>query len=133
FQYLVLGSAAGEVQLTPVWRRYYVPVILLFVSGMGQRDVSAVRPAWTWVLPVSRTFISGIGAVVMFFFRKHPLVMVSSSAKDLAHAAGLAASKNGLLVWGIFGVWLWMYLAIGAVIYAWYSLPHLRHLLSRRG
>jgi len=133
FQYLVLGSAAGGLQLTPVWRRYYVPILLLFLAGMGQRALSAVRPAWTWVLPISRTLISGIGAVVMFFFRTHPLAVVSASAKDLAYAAGLAANKNGFLVWGLFGPWLWIYLAIGALIYAWYSLPHLRRLLSRRG
>lgn len=133
FQYLVLGSAAGELQLTPVWRRYYVPVFLLFLAGMGQRAMSAVRPNWTWLLPISRTLISGIGAVVLFFFRKHPLVMVSASAKDLAHAASLVPGRNGFLVWGLFGPWLWIYLAIGALIYAWYSLPHLRRLLSRKG
>ncbi len=54
------------------------------------------------------------------------------SAKELAHAASLVAGKNGFLVWGLFGPWLWIYLAIGALIYAWYSLPHLRRLLSRK-
>jgi hypothetical protein len=131
FQYLVLGHAAGELQLAPVWRRYYVPVLFLFLAGMGQRALGATRPYWTWVLPTFRTLINGTGAVVMFFFRTHLLVVVKPSAKDIEHAERLATSTNNFLRWGLFGPWLWIYLAIGAVIYAWYSLPHLRRLLSR--
>ncbi len=127
--YLVLGPSAGELKLAPVWHRYYVPVLLLFLAGMGQRALIVVRPDWNWLLPTSRTVISGIGAVVMFFFRAHPLVVVDASAKNLEHAEKLARSTNAWMGWGLFGPWLWLYLGIGALFYAWYSLPHLRRLL----
>ncbi|MBZ5681498.1 MAG: hypothetical protein LAO24_15465 [Acidobacteriia bacterium] len=132
FQYLVLGRAAGELKLAPVWHRYYVPVLLLFLAGMGQRALSAVRPDWKWLLPTSRTVISGVGAVVMFFFRTHPLVVVDASAKDLAHAERLAVNTNNFLGWGLFGPWLWIYLGVGALFYAWYTRPHLRRFLQDR-
>jgi hypothetical protein len=132
FQFLVLGPSAGELKLAPVWHRYYVPVLLLFLAGIGQRAVAVVRPDWTWLLPTSRFLISGVGAVVMFFFRTHPLVVVNASAKDLAHAEQLARSANGWLGWGLFGPWLWIYLAVGALFYAWYSRPYLRRLLKSR-
>jgi len=94
--------------------------------------VSIVRPDWTWLLPTSRSLISGVGAVVMFFFRTHPLVVVEASAKNLDHAEKLARSTNDWMGWGLFGPWLWLYLAIGAVFYAWYSRPFLRRLLLKR-
>jgi len=132
FQFLVLGPSAGELRLAPVWHRYYTPVLLLFLAGIGQRAVSVVRPAWSWLLPISRTVISGVGAAVMFFFRTHPLTVVSASATDSAHAEKLVVTVNGILGWGVFGPWLWIYLAVGSLFYAWYSLPHLRRLLLRR-
>jgi hypothetical protein len=132
FQFLVLGPSGGELKLAPVWHRYYFPVLLLFLAGIGQRAVSASRPGWSWLLPTSRFLISGAGAVVMFFFRAHPLVVVDGSAKDLAHAEKLARTTNGWLQWGLFGPWLWIYLGVGALFYAWYSLPHLRRFLHDR-
>jgi hypothetical protein len=132
FQYLVLGPSAGELKLAPVWHRYYLPVLLLFLAGIGQRAVGAARPGWTWLLPTSRFLISGVGAVVMFNFRAHPLVVVDASAKDLVHAEKLARSANAWLGWGLFGPWLWIYLAVGALFYAWYSRPHLRRFLHHR-
>ena len=99
---------------------------------MGQRALSAVRPDWKWLLPTSRTVISGVGAVVMFFFRTHPLVVVDASAKDLAHAERLAVNTNNFLGWGLFGPWLWIYLGVGALFYAWYTRPHLRRFLQDR-
>jgi hypothetical protein len=132
FQYLVLGPSAGELRLAPVWHRYYLPVLLLFLAGIGQRAVSVARPGWSWLVPTSRFLISGVGAVVMFFFRAHPLVVVDASAKDLAHAEKLARTANAWLGWGLFGPWLWIYLGVGALFYAWYSLPHLRRFLHDR-
>jgi len=132
FQFLVLGPSAGELKLAPVWHRYYVPVLLLFLAGTGQRAVSVVRPDWTWLLPTSRFLISGVGAVVMFFFRTHPLVVVDASARNLEHAEKLARSTNAWMGWGLFGPWLWIYLAVGALFYAWYSRPYLRRLLNAR-
>jgi hypothetical protein len=134
FQFLVLGPASGELELSSVvWHRYYIPVLLLFLAGMAQRTTTLVRPQWNWLLPSSRFVIDGIGAVLMFFFPSHPLVVVSQAAADPAQAEKLAATANTWLRWGLFGPWLWIYLGVSALFYAWYSRPFLRRfLLSRR-
>lgn len=133
FQFLVLGPAAGEVRLSPVWHRYYVPVLVLFLAGIAQRAMGVARPGWNWLLPISRFLIDGIGAVLMFFFPLHPLVIVSQAAANPTHAEQLAATANNLLRWGLFGPWLWIYLGASSLFYAWYSRPHLlRYLQSRR-
>jgi len=132
FQFLVLGSAAGEVRLSSQWHRYYVPVLLLFLAGMAQRAASVARPQWNWLLPTSRFLIDGIAAVLMFFFPLHPLVIVSQAVANPAHAEKLAATANNLLRWGLFGPWLWIYLGASSLVYAWYCRPHIRRFLQSR-
>lgn len=131
-QFLVLGPAAGEVRLSGVWQRYYIPVFLLFLAGIAQRAVTLARPDWNWLLPTSRFVIDGVGAVLMFFLPLHPLVVVSPAAVDPAHADHLAAIANNWLRWGLFGPWLWIYLGTSALVYAWYSRPHVRRFLQSR-
>jgi hypothetical protein len=132
FQFLVLGPAAGEVKLSAQWHRYYIPVLLLFLAGMAQRATSIARPGWVWLLPISRCVISGVGAVLMFFFPLHPLVVIGQAAADSAHTERLAVTANNWLRWGLFGPWLWIYLGAGSLVYAWYSLPHIRRFLQSR-
>jgi len=132
FQFLVLGTAAGEVKLSAEWHRYYIPVLLLFAAGITQRAVTAARPEWRWLLPTSRCLIDGGAAVLMFFLPLHPLAIVSQTAADPAHAERLAATANNWLRWGLFGPWLWIYLGVSALVYAWYSLPHVRRFLQSR-
>ena len=132
FQFLVLGPAAGEVKLSAVWQRYYIPVFLLFLAGMAQRAVTLARPNWSWVLPTSRFVIDGVGAVLMFFFPLHPLVVVSQAAINPAHAEHLAITANNWLRWGLFGPWLWIYLGTSALVYLWFSRPHIRRFWQSR-
>jgi hypothetical protein len=46
FPWLLLGSAAANVKLGPVWNTFYVPVLLLFLAGLAQRCINLVRPQW---------------------------------------------------------------------------------------
>lgn len=125
---LVLGEAAPELQFTPDWHRYYVPILAVMLIGAGQRGVNMIRPDWPWLLPFGRFVADGAGAVVMFFFRMHTLVM----ARDASNAAQqhLALSVNGRLVWGWFGPWLWLYLGITGLVYGWYCWPYVRRLIQ---
>jgi hypothetical protein len=43
----------------------------------------------------------------------------------------LVDNVNGMIRWGILGPWLWMYAGISAIVYAWYSIPHLRRWIRR--
>jgi hypothetical protein len=127
FPRLVLGEAAPELKLSPDWHRYYVPILLLLLVGTSQRAINAVRPDWGWLLPMARFVADCAGAVVMFFFRTHALVVAAD-----AHSQHLAEVVNGRLVWGLFGPWLWLYLAITGLVYGWYCLPYVRRYVHAR-
>lgn len=130
FPRLVLGEAAPELRFTPDWHRYYLPILALMLIGAGQRGVNVIRPDWPWLLPFGRFVADGAGAVVMFFFRRHALVVAAdgSSAAQL-HRAEVV---NGWLLWGWFGPWLWIYLGITALVYGWYCRPYVRRFIQRR-
>ncbi len=130
FPRMVLGSAAPDLKFSPEWHRYYVPIVAVMLLGAGQRAVNVVRPDWTWLLPMARFAADGLGAIVMFLFRTHTLVLATDGAKDMAQAQHLAKVVNGRLVWGLFGPWLWLYLAITALVYGWYCLPYLRRFVQ---
>jgi hypothetical protein len=129
FPSLVLGSAAPELKLTPVWHQYYFPVLLALLIGGGQRAVNVIRPDWSWLLPMARLVADCGGAVVMFFFRTHALVLPADPSR--AQSEQLAQAVNGRLVWGLFGPWLWLYLGITGLVYGWYCLPYLRRFVRR--
>jgi hypothetical protein len=131
FSRLVLGEAAPELRFTPDWHRYYVPILAVMLIGAGQRGVNVIRPDWNWLLPVGRFVADGAGAVVMFFFRTHVLVMAADASS--AAQQHLAEVVNGRLVWGLFGPWLWLYLGITALVYGWYCRPIVRRLIQQRG
>jgi hypothetical protein len=132
FPRLLLGSAAPGVQFTPDWQRYYVPILLLMLAGTGQRGANVVRPDWNWLLPMARFAVDGVGAVVMFFFRTHALVAAADGVKDLPQAQHRAQVANGWLVFGLFGPWLWIYLAATGLVYGWYCLPYIRRYRQAR-
>ena len=130
FPRLVLGEAAPELRFTPDWHRYYLPILAVMLIGVGQRGVNVIRPDWPWLLPFARFVADGAGAVVMFFFRRHALVV----AADASNAAQLHLAQvvNARLVWGWFGPWLWTYLAITALVYGWYCRPYVRRWIQRQ-
>jgi hypothetical protein len=132
FPRLLLGSAAPDLQLSPQWHRYYAPILLLLLAGTGQRAVNMVRPDWNWLLPMARFVVDCGGAFVMFFFRTRPLVLAADGVKDLARAEHVAQVANGWLTWGLFGPWLWIYLAATGLVYGWYCLPYVRRYLQAR-
>jgi hypothetical protein len=132
FPQMVLGSAAAELKLSPEWHRYYVPILLVLLLGAGQRAVNVVRPDWTWLLPMGRLAADGAGAVVMFLFRMHTLVVPADGVIDVPRAEHLAQAVNSRLTWGLFGPWLWLYLGITGLVYGWYCLPYVRRFMRHR-
>ena len=81
---------------------------------------------------MARFAVDGVGAVVMFFFRSHALVAAADGVKDLPRAQHLAQVANGWLLFGLFGPWLWIYLAATALVYGWYCLPYIRRYRQTR-
>jgi hypothetical protein len=129
---LVLGSAAPDLKFSPDWHRYYLPILLLMLAAASQRALNVVRPDWKWLLPMARFGVDGGAAFVMFFFRTHPLVEAADGS-SLAQTEHLVQRVNGFLRWGLFGPWLWIYLAVSALVYGWYCVPYVRRFFRREG
>jgi hypothetical protein len=132
FPTLLLGSAAGTLELAAPWHRFYWPVLLLLFAGIAQRAINLARPKWSWLLPTARLLINAIALGLQYpMIKSSPYVLVSSGATNDTHAIQLATTFNGIIRWGVLS-WAWMYYLIAMLIYAWYCAPYLRSLLRRR-
>jgi hypothetical protein len=133
FPRLILGPGAAVLKLASTWHRFYVPVLLLVLASMGQRVLSLFHPTWTWVVPVTRMLINAAAVPVLcvLMFKSPTLVVLADGIPSNAHYEQLVDNFNGLIRWGILGPWLWIYAAVSAVVYAWYSVPHLRRWIRR--
>jgi hypothetical protein len=130
FPFLILGSAAAQLQLAPSWHLFYLPMVLLILASISQRVINLFRPDWTWLLPVMRLFINAASVPILYFlvFKSRTLVVVADAFKGIPQYENLAGSVDGSIRWGILGPWLWIYAGIAALVYAWYSRPHVRKL-----
>ena len=108
-------------------------MLLLLLASVSQRVVSLLRPTWTWVIPVMRTIINGAAVPILcgLMFKSQTLVVLAEGLEPTPQNQQLVENFNGLIRWGILGPWLWMYAGISAIVYAWYSVPHLRRLIRR--
>jgi hypothetical protein len=133
FPQLILGSGAALLKLASTWHRFYVPMLLLLLASITQRVVSLLQPTWTWVVPVMRTVINAAAVPILcvLMFKSPTLVALADGVENTAHNQQLVENFNGMIRWGILGPWLWFYAGISAVVYAWYSVPHLRRLIRR--
>jgi hypothetical protein len=127
---LFFGSASSQLALAPSWHRFYLPVLLLLAIGAGQRALNLVYPQWPWLLAVSRLLVNAVGLALQYsMIKAYPYVVASDGANQ--HYTRLALAYNGSILWGVLS-WLWGYLLISALVYAWYCLPHLRRLIRRQ-
>lgn len=133
FPRLILGPGAAVLKLASTWHRFYVPMLLLALASAFQRVVTLVRPTWTWTVPVIRMLINAAAVPVLYWlvFKNATLVVLADGIQSNAYYEKLVDNFNGLIRWGILGPWLWIYAAVSAVVYAWYSVPHLRRWIRR--
>jgi hypothetical protein len=61
---LLLGPAAAFLDLAPVWRTVYVPILLLTVAAAALSVVNLARPYWTPARSATRLAIHGVSFVV---------------------------------------------------------------------
>jgi hypothetical protein len=108
-------------------------MLLLVLASAFQRVVALFRPMWTWTIPVMRVVINAAAVPVLYWlvFKNATLVVLADGIQSNAHYEKLVDDFNGLIRWGILGPWLWIYAGISAVVYAWYSVPHLRRWIRR--
>ena len=128
FPGLLFGSASDGLRLAPSWHRFYLPVLLLLAIGIAQRTINLARPYWSGLLPVTRLIVNAAAFALQYpMIKSYPYVIAADGAKNPSHFAHLALGYNGTILWGVLS-WMWGYLLISALAYAWYCLPHLRRL-----
>jgi hypothetical protein len=132
FPSLLLGSASAGLTLAPSWHRFYLPVLLLLAIGAAQRAINLARPWWSWLLPLARFIANAVGLALQYpMIKSYPYVVVADGTKSPAYYSHLALVYNGSIFWGVLS-WMWGYLLISALVYAWYCVPHLRRLVRHQ-
>lgn len=127
--FLVLGPASGHLKLTQAWQTFFVPILLLLFAGLAQRCVNLARPQWNWILPATRVVANSIGVVLQYFiWKSSPFFVVSPGPNNAERYNHLAQVFNALISYGVLS-WLWVYLLVNAVVYAWLCVRHLRHVI----
>lgn len=130
--FLLFGPAEAGLKLAPAWQTFYVPVLLLLAMGIAQRAINLVRPEWSWLVPVTRVVVNGLGLALQYpMIKSLPWVVVADGVNDPARYHQMAQEFNSAIQWGVFG-WLWIFLLVNGTIYAWLCVPHIRRLTRRQ-
>ena len=107
FPRLLLGSAAGYLELAAPWHRFYLPILLLLAAGIAQRALNLTRPSWNALLPATRLFINAVALGLQYpMIRSYPYVVVAPGGSGRANAY-LAHAFNGSFLWGVLS-WMWL-------------------------
>lgn len=128
YPFLVFGPAAPILKLSPGWRPYYLPVLLLAVAGLVRHLLETARPDWRWLRPVSGLAISVMGLVILnFAFKNSPFVVLAAPAVNAGRYAGVLAAIN-LTVWCTILSWF-LALLVSCGVYTFQCLRLLWRLL----
>jgi hypothetical protein len=142
--YLLFGPAASFLRLTPVWHRFYIPVVVLALSSLVQSAVNLARPDWTWLRAATR-LVSNV--VVLLILRSilnktypfvtaianktYPFVTaIADQGTTGAHYQTLAATVIICMALALAGTGIG--LCIGLIPNAWSCLSELRRFFRSR-
>lgn len=131
--YLIFGPAASALRLTPVWQKFYLPVVVLALAGLAQAAVNLVRPDWTWLRAATRLVTNAVGLFILrsILTKPHPFVTaIPDAGTNSAHYELLASIVNLCLSLSMAGVAIGM--SIAFIFNAWLCLTELRRLLRGR-
>jgi hypothetical protein len=129
---LLFGPAEVGLRLAAPWQTFYIPILCLLSIGIAQRSINLIRPEWSWLVPMTRVAVNGVGLALQYpIMKSFPWVIVAAGATDPAGYGQLAQKFNVGIQYGVFG-WLWIYLLINCAIYAWLCMPHIRRLIRQQ-
>jgi hypothetical protein len=93
--FLVLGPAALFLKFAPIWRQFYLPVVLISFWGVLQAAINLFRPDWVRLRSVTRVVLSGGMLVIWFLLLRAgswivPPTASVNSTTDFSHAVQVA-------------------------------------------
>jgi hypothetical protein len=83
------------IEAGPVWKAYYIPILLLASAQLAVNLVKWVRPRWTRLTGVLTIFLCiGTLAIIAGLHRAGSWVVAAPGSADPAGAAAVAESVN---------------------------------------
>jgi len=135
--FLILGPAAAFLRLAPMWHVFYLPLILLALTGLARQCVSLMRPQWTWLPPAAQLANTALALIMLHFIFNmagktpgewHPFVLLADHVANSGRATVVAAIVNASVMLGLGGAWIG--LCIAACVQTWQLLKKLRQQVS---
>jgi hypothetical protein len=100
-QFLIFGPGAAFLSLSPVWGRFYMPVVALILLGMMDAGINVVRPDWVrfhWLMSA----ITRVGEIVLcYFLIRAGNLVVSANATGPVDYHRVAQIVNQAVYYGI--------------------------------
>ena len=128
-----LRTGASVLQLTPVWRQFYIPVIVLALGGLAQSAVNLVRPDWTWLRAATRLVSNVVVLIILrsILSKTYPFVTaIAGQGTAGAHYQTLASTVNICIAVALAGTGIGLF--IGLIFNAWSCLSELRRFFRGR-
>jgi hypothetical protein len=127
FDQIALGADDEvTVRLAPIWREFYLPIIVLVLIGIVQSAVNLVRPHWIRFRQIARILTDVSVIVIAYLLLRTPnlvLIIVEATGDPTAHA-DKAAMLSKAIASGI---------AIAAAVFAVDLLVNLWRVAGRPG
>lgn len=133
YPYLIFGPAASVLKLTPLWHRFYLPVVVLALGGLAQTAVNLARPDWTWLRAATRLVSNVVVLIILRFIldKTYPFVTaIADTGSTGTRYEMLAATVNVFIALALAGAVIG--LSIAVLFNAWSCLRELRRLLRGR-
>ena len=136
YPFLILGPAAAFLKPAPMWRSFFLPIVLLSLAGLVRQYVGLMRPQWTWLPLAARLLTAALTLILLNFIINaagttpggewHSFVVV---ARSVAMSAEKATQLDHVATWVNVSVLLalvgtWIGLCIAGIIQAWQLLRH---------
>ncbi len=102
FDRIVFSGDGVTVRLSPIWREFYVPIMVLILMGIAQNGINLARPHWIRFREIARivTDLSVIG-IIYLVLRTRELVSIFDATGDPARYAEQAALLNKVIALGL--------------------------------
>jgi hypothetical protein len=129
---LLLGPAAGRIELSPSWGPFYWPVTGLLLAGLAHRAVNLARPDSNWLQPAARLTINlACLGMVYPFLQSDPLVVAPDAHRVTAETIRLAQRVDNRLWWiaclGLPAYWL-----VNVAVFGTICAQHVRYRMRRQ-
>jgi hypothetical protein len=126
FDRIAVSGEGVTLRLAPIWREFYIPIMILFLIGIVQNGVNLLRPHWIRFRGVTRIVADACVLVIAYLLLRAGslvLIIVDATGDPTTHADKAAMIGKGI-AYGI---------AVTAAVFAVDLIINLWRLTGRPG